>query len=94
MAKYHATVEGSKTLKKIESAIAGEEALGAVFLKSQLTAVDGKITNLLTFEEVDELPDPIQVLKHPSTQPDDATSLVWSGVMLVGGSNTLVDCYR
>ena len=93
MSKYHATVDGKLTIGKIQSAIAGEEGLGARFLKSQLTAVDGKITNLLTFEEIDELPDPIRVLKHPSEQPED-TTLVWSGVMLVGGSNTMVDCYR
>jgi hypothetical protein len=93
MSQYHATVDGKRNLAEIQAAIAGEEALAAKFIKSQLTAVDGRITNLLTFEEVDELPGSIQVLAHPSSRPA-GTSPVWSGVMLVQGHNTMVDCYR
>ncbi|MDB5861253.1 MAG: hypothetical protein JWQ76_4942 [Ramlibacter sp.] len=93
MSQYYATVDGRQNLAAIQSAIAGEEALAARFIKSQLTVVDGKITNLLTFEEVDALPAGIHVLLHPSSKPA-GTSPVWSGVMLVQGSNAVVDCYR
>lgn len=93
MSNYHMTMSGTNTLAKLQAAIRGEEALASRFLRSQLTAVDGFITNLATFEDAAAIPSAIKLQSHGSATPTGHT-LIWSGVMLVGGSNTVVDIYR
>lgn len=93
MANYHTTVSGTKSLAAIQSAINGEEALASKFVKSQLTAVDGAITNLLTFREETAVPKAVKLTLSSAAVPANH-SLVWSGVMLVAGSNALVSLYR
>lgn len=92
MTKYHTTISGTRALPAIQNAIRGEEALAALFIKSQLSAVDGAITNLLTFEEQDEIPKPVKILPYGDVPAGYV--LVWSGVMLVAGSNAVVSIYR
>jgi hypothetical protein len=93
MSNYHMTMSGTNTLSAHLQAIRGEEALASRFIKSQLSAVDGSITNLVTFEELDAIPLAIKLMAHGSTAPSGST-LIWSGVMLVSGSNAVVDVYR
>ncbi|RZJ26749.1 MAG: hypothetical protein EOO54_01760 [Haliea sp.] len=93
MASYYMTLSGAHTLAKLQQAIRGEEALASKFVKSQLSAVDGVITNLVTFDDANAVPPAIKLLAHGGAAPDGST-LVWSGVMLVGGSNAVVDIWR
>jgi hypothetical protein len=93
MSVYHMTMDGADTLAALQNAIRGEEALAARFIKSQLSAVDGNITNLATFEEVGAIPATVKLLKHGTAAPA-GHKLIWAGVMLVAGSNTVVDLYR
>ena len=93
MSSYLMTMRGAHTLAQLQQAVRGEEALASKFVKSQLSAVDGGITNLVTFQEINAIPAKVQLLAHGSAAPD-GSSLVWSGVMLVGGSNTVVDIWR
>ncbi|MDO8388189.1 MAG: hypothetical protein Q8K29_07760 [Polaromonas sp.] len=93
MGSYYMTMSGAHTLAKLQQAIRGEEALASQFVKSQLSAVDGSITNLVTFQEVNAIPPALKLLPHGSAAPAGST-LAWSGVMLVGGSNAVVDAYR
>lgn len=93
MTKYHMTMSGTNTLSTLQQAIRGEEALASRFIKSQLSAVDGIITNLVMFEEVDAIPSAIKLTAHGGAVPPGST-FIWSGVMLVSGSNAVVDVYR
>lgn len=93
MSKYHMTMSGTNSMSMLQQAIRGEEALASRFIKSQLSAVDGTITNLVMFEEVDAIPLAIKLAAHGSAPPT-GSSLIWSGVMLVSGSNAVVDVYR
>ena len=93
MSKYHMTMSGSNSISTLQQAIRGEEALASRFIKSQLSAVDGTITNLVLFEEVDAIPLALKLIPHGSAAPSGST-LIWSGVMLVSGSNAVVDVYR
>lgn len=90
---YMVTIGGSNSRLKIERAISGEEALGCKFGKSQITAIDGKITNVATFSEEDAVPNEIKVLEHLATAPE-GYSAEWSGVMVVSGTNQVVDIFR
>lgn len=93
MALYEKTMSGAHTLAKLQQAIRGEEALASQFVKSQVWAVGGIITNLVTFQEVNAIPPALKLLAHGSAAPA-GSELAWSGVMLVGGSNAVVDAYR
>ena len=93
MALYNKTLSGAHALDKLQEAIRFEEKLACQFINSQVAAVGTTITNKLTFQEVDAIPPDIQLLTHGGAAPDGST-LVWSGVMLVGGSNAVVDIWR
>jgi hypothetical protein len=93
MASYYMTLSGAHTLAKLQQAIRGEEALASQFFKSQLSAVDGVITNLVTFQDANAIPPTPKLLAHGSAAPE-GSALVWSGVMLVAGSNAVVDVWR
>ncbi|MPZ43252.1 MAG: hypothetical protein GEV05_07615 [Betaproteobacteria bacterium] len=93
MSEYLMKVSGSKTLAQIENGIASEEALASRFLRSQLAAVDGEITNVVTFVELDELPADVRVVRGDAPPPDGFVRQ-WSGVMLVEDRNTVVTVYR
>ncbi len=93
MSKYLMVFDGSHDLAWIENAIQGEEALATEFLGCQLSPIDGKITNVATFNEIKHVPADIKVQVHGPVLPAGKNP-VWSGVMLVSGSNTTVDVYR
>ena len=93
MASYYMTMSGAHTLAKLQQAIRGEEALASQFVKSQLSAVDGVITNLVTFDDADAIPPVLKLLAHGSAAPEGSV-LAWSGVMLVSGANAVVDAWR
>jgi hypothetical protein len=93
MSEYLMKVSGSSTLEHIAQGIAAEEALASRFLRSQLAAVDGEITNVVTFAELDELPPQIRLERGDAPAPAGFTRQ-WSGVMLVEDKNTVVVLYR
>jgi hypothetical protein len=83
MGKYHVELSGKLTLGKQSKAIEGEEAFGAKFLNARIWVNDKNLlTNLVEFEEVDEVPPPPTLQK---TLPTGATP-VWTGPMIVQGS--------
>ena len=93
MPEYLTKIGGSNSLAEIEDCIAGEEALAAKFVKSQLAALDGEITNVATFVEVDDVPAEIRVAPGTAAVPA-GFSRQWSGVMLVEDKNMVVALYR
>jgi hypothetical protein len=93
MPDYLMKFDGSHDLAWIENAIRGEEALATRFKGSQLSPVDGKVTNLATFEETDFIPNDVVLRKHPQPGPAGYTA-AWSGVMLVQGANVPVTLFR
>ena len=89
-----ATIDGNNSLQQIEAAIAGEEALATKFVKSEVKGADKKgITNVVTFEDQDDVPNAIRLLAQ-TAPPPDGFSKQWSGVMLVRGKNQAVTLYR
>ena len=93
MSEYLTKIGGSSSLAEIEDCIAGEEALAAKFVRSQLAALDGEITNVATFVELDDVPAEIRV--EPATAEAPAGfSRQWSGIMLVEDKNMAVALYR
>lgn len=96
MSDYIVEVQGSNSLHQIELAIAGEEATGSEFRRSNLSFHDGRVTNLLTFKDLPpgQRPHtPIVLVRHGDPVPSNKLS-VWGGVMLVSGSNVAVSAFR
>lgn len=93
MSEYMTRIDGSSSLAEIAKSIAGEEALAAKFVRSQLAALDGEITNVVTFVEVDDVPAEIRIELGTGAPPAGFTRQ-WSGVMLVEGRNMVVTLYR
>ncbi|MFZ4530031.1 MAG: hypothetical protein ACOYNW_16135 [Undibacterium curvum] len=96
MFTYITEVDPRLSLTKITYAIAGEEAAGAEFQRVALSFHENRITNLVTFKD-------LEPGKRPTSQivflaeNDDAPAgkqLLWAGVMLVNGTNTAVKAYR
>ena len=85
--------DGKHRTRQARNAIAGEEALSSKFDNSQLTVIDGKITNVATFNEEEDIPNDIKLLDHDAAPPD-GYSEEWSGVMLIFGVNRVVTLYR
>jgi hypothetical protein len=96
MAEYIVEIEGSNSLQNIEQAIAGEEATGAEFLRSNISYHEHAITNLVTFNDLPpgQRPQTPLVLVKQGDAPPSGKVSIWAGVMLVSGTNTAVDAYR
>ena len=83
MSNYHVELPGSLSLAKQAKAIEGEEALGTRFVNSRIWVNAGNLlTNLVEFEELEEVPSPPLPSK---VSPTDATP-AWAGPMIVQGS--------
>ena len=95
MREYTVEIEGKYDLAQINLQISGEEAGGSEFLSSTISYHEGRVTNLAKFRELPAGTRPAQLtlIEHGGTQPQ-GTGLIWSGVMLVAGTNTVVSAYR
>jgi hypothetical protein len=83
-------------LQAFAAAINDEEAGGSEFVKSTVSFFDSKFTNLAVFRELEpgQAPDAeVQAVSFGTTQPAN-TALVWSGAVIVGGTNVAVSVFR
>ena len=96
MGEYTVEVEGINSLQNIQLAIAGEEATGAEFIRSTLSRHESKFTNLVTFNDLEpgQRPQSELVLIKQGQQAPSGKNQVWSGVLLVSGSNESIIAYR
>lgn len=95
MSDYIVEIDGKNELQQITGQIAGEEAGGSEFVSSSISFHEGKVTNLATFKELPPgtRPKALTLVKQGTTAPAN-TQAVWSGVMLVSGTNTAVQACR
>lgn len=95
MSDYLVEIDGKNDLQQITGQIAGEEAGGSEFVSSSISFHEGKVTNLAKFKELPPgtRPKALSLVKQ-GTAPPANTKVVWSGVMLVTGTNTAVQAYR
>ncbi|MEV3821286.1 hypothetical protein [Aeromonas dhakensis] len=96
MSQYLVEIDGASSMAQIELAISGEEVTSAKFVKASVSFHDGRITNIVTFEELPAgtRPSSPLVLIKDGDQPPTGKVIVWAGVMLVGGTNTAVKAAR
>jgi hypothetical protein len=95
MADYFVTADGSSSLAVLEDQLFDEEGGASEFSDSQVSFIDGAMTNLWKFKmlEPGTLP-PEATLQIQGTEPPTDKTLKWNGVMLVEGSLAAVDLYR
>lgn len=95
MSNYEVEIEGKYDLVQINLQIAGEEAGASEFISSEVSIRNNRVTNLVTFRELPAgtRPKPLMVVKQGDPQPP-GTKPVWSGTMVVEGTNTAVIAYR
>lgn len=89
-------LEGTMSLADIESAIANAEAGALEFVRSVLSYHENRFTNLATFKRLPAGTLPaagLVLVKHGQALPAGKAA-VWSGVMLVSGSNMAVTACR
>ena len=95
MKKYHREISGDLTLRRIQNAVNGEEALINSFIGSRLW-VNGasKLTNLVEFEELEDTPESQPNLMTLSASEVNGRAPVWVGIMVVEGTAKSIWIYR
>jgi hypothetical protein len=93
MSDYKVEIEGKYDLDEINLQIAGEEAGASKFKSSKVS--DNKKANIVTFSKLPAgtIPNPVKLIKQGDPQPP-GTQKIWSGAMVVQGTNTAVTAYR
>ena len=85
------------SLADFAHAVNDEETSGTEFVKSSVEWYDNAFTNLAVFRLLDPpgttVSGDVTVLPHGTDGPDGA-SLVWTGVVVVDGTNTAVSMFR
>lgn len=96
MSEYLTEVNGLASLREIELAIEGEEAIGSEFLHAGISFYRGNITNLVAFNDLPPGQHPASriTLALQGEQPPGEKKTVWAGVLLVAGTNRAVVAYR
>ena len=91
MSDYDVEIEGKYSLEEITLQIAGEEAGASKFRSSQVSAGN----NIVTFRPLPAgtIPKPLKLIKQNDPKPP-GTRKIWSGAMVVQGTNTVVTVYR
>ncbi|MCA3060738.1 MAG: hypothetical protein ING69_18110 [Rhodocyclaceae bacterium] len=93
--QYIMEIPPDRNVSQIENGIKFEEQTPSHFVKSSLSWHNGKFTNLVTFEELADDAEPGQFMLALATDPAPAGfAFVWSGPMIVSGTNTMVSGYR
>jgi hypothetical protein len=95
MCEYTKAILGKYDLEQIELQIAGEEAGASEFIKSEILLDNGPVANIVTFKdwEPGTVPNKLTLVKDGDDEPDGADK-VWSGAMIVEGTNEYVHAYR
>lgn len=86
----------SPSLDDFAAAINDEEAGACEFVRSAISFFDSKFTNLAVFRELapGQIPaSEVQVIAFGNAQPAGTTP-VWSGAVVVGGTNVAVSVFR
>jgi hypothetical protein len=94
MSVYHRTLTASNSLTQAESAVQGEEAGGSEFKDSHVVTVEGVVTNLLDFEELDQGRPSAIALLTADAPPPSGKQRIWAGVMVVSNTIRSVAAYR
>lgn len=95
MSEYTVEIEGKWNLQEITELISDEELSPVEFVSSSISFQEGRITNIATFKKLKRgtFANKLTLVKHGEAQPD-GTVEVWSGVMIVAGTNEAVSAYR
>src|SRR5438034_64569 len=95
MNDYDVVIEGQHDLVQITLQIAGEEAGASEFVGSAILTQGAKANNRVTFRPLPAgtVPKDVQVVKLTDPAPPSAAR-IWSGAMIVSGTNTAVAVYR
>ena len=74
--------------------VQNEEAGASQFIGNRVASLDGRMTNLASFEElaVGQVPEPPIFVKLGQLPADKQAE--WTGVVLLGGRNTAVQMFR
>jgi hypothetical protein len=96
---YYRTIPTNLAVAAIASLIADEEAGGSKFVENKVTVLKtsnkpGTPKNMATFVEVDDHIPAEPVLALQGDAPPAGKTLQWNGVMLVGGTMSVVELYR
>src|SRR5690348_13430731 len=92
---FKVAIPGDASLVDIQSAIAGEEALGTRFESALVTTDSGEVVNLSTFTRLFAGPlPPSPILRAASTGAPPGKAKQWEGEMLVSSSLVKVVLYR
>ena len=86
----------SPSLDDLAAAINDEEAGACEFVRSTITSFDNRFTNFALFRELAAgklLATQVQVGVLGSAQPV-GTTLIWSGAVVIGGTNVAVSVFR
>lgn len=95
MSKYHIELSGTFSLQEIERTLNGEELLASKFLGSRLWMnAQHKLTNLVEFEEFDDVPDPPLKPVVVSEQALAGRTPSWTGAMVIEATAKHVFIYR
>ena len=95
MSIYEVKIPGNYDLNAINGMIADEEAGAQEFKSSMIGYSDNKLVNSCTFDTLPAgtIPKPLTIVEYDDSQPA-GTEKVWTGAMIVKGTNTAVAAYR
>jgi len=95
MDDYDVVIEGQYDLAEVTRQIAGEEAGASEFVRSAILTQGARAHNRVTFRPLPAgiVPKDVQVVMLTDPAPPGAAR-IWSGAMIVGGTNTAVAVYR
>jgi hypothetical protein len=95
MCEYLKKIDGKYDLEQIELQIAGEEAGASEFVSSVISLDETPVMNIVAFKALSGgiVPKKLTLVIDGDDPPDDAEE-VWSGPMIVEGTNEYVYAYR
>lgn len=91
MSQYLVEIDPSLSLADVTNRVRFEEASSAKFIKCEIGFHGGRVTNLVTFEDLPRGQVPADIVFASGAAPAGA---LWAGVMVVGGTNTAVFARR
>jgi hypothetical protein len=95
MAEYLVEIEGKYDLPQINLQISREEAGASEFVCSNISFYENRVTNIAKFKELaaGTVPAKLTLVKQ-GDQPPAQSQRVWSGVMVVSGTNEALSAWR
>ena len=93
--EYIVAIDGKEPRDQIELQLQGEEAGNSEFVASETGTYKGVRANLVTFREVDDLPNDISLAVVPAGTPaPGGKTRLWEGKMLIDGTEQQAALYR